>query len=699
MRNKTKAASPLRWMLKRYFFLGVLVFLITFAIFPMQGMMHILSTQRMMEFTEITPLWVRTFTNELTLTFVYSPLNLETLCALFGAVGFCAAAVLYRHLFSRRQGMMIAGLPMTRSRGWALRLEVFAILCLAPMAFCLALYPTAVWMNGLKDLFDLRTYLLRSGTALLITLYGFGAGALCASVFGTIWSAALGGILLTGSAEAAALGWIQIAGGYLNTMNTNHAIRSMLRFSPVYSLYKNFYRPGQAGILPGLAAAAILLALSRAAYRKVLPENAGHTLIRKKLEPYLMFWTVVLGGTAGALALSLYLGTEFMLFAGLILGAGAAALLARMLLDQRIHSDLKKWKIPAAATAVLLLAAAGLHMDLFGYDAWAPQQENLAAVRICPEMNASDAIRCETAENIEAALQWTGQAREEHLAEREKRPFNQDQVLEVLVIFVDRNGRETWREYSSLQDQTAALPALRTLARARSLQQSGELPKLQGVSWYAAMNGFSIDQMDFYDTFGFSLNERMTRLDPAKIRETLGKDLQARTLETLQKPVLLNISFEGVDPETGEYSYADRSYHIFEDDRNTLEAVLGADAEKWIDYSQGGFARSGQLLVFLCEDRETEEGWVLDTYRMAKDESEVREWMKQTINGYDTFFSYPTDMSRRIMVYSLEDLREQAEYGVTGVDPEDPEVQKTLPEQDWAWGRTYRLALTDGQKD
>ena len=106
-----------------------------------------------------------------------------------------------------------------------------------------------------------------------------------------------------------------------------------------------------------------------------------------------------------------------------------------------------------------------------------------------------------------------------------------------------------------------------------------------------------------------------------------------------------------------------------------------------------------QLLVFLCEDRETEEGWVLDTYRMAKDESEVREWMKQTINGYDTFFSYPTDMSRRIMVYSLEDLREQAEYGVTGVDPEDPEVQKTLPEQDWAWGRTYRLALTDGQKD
>ena len=109
MRNKTKQMTPLRWMLKRYFFLAVAFVLIFFALFPLQGMMRryififitifmisfavfpmqgIIRTMRIREVLEEAPLPLdpalrNAYTRELTTGFVYSPLNLEMLCVLF----------------------------------------------------------------------------------------------------------------------------------------------------------------------------------------------------------------------------------------------------------------------------------------------------------------------------------------------------------------------------------------------------------------------------------------------------------------------------------------------------------------------------------------------------------------------------------------------------------------------------------------
>ena len=695
MRNKTKAASPLRWMLKRYIFLAVAVFLITFAIFPMQGMTRILSTLRFIEGAELDRVLRTEYTEDLTLRFVYSPLNLEIICVLFGGIGFAAALVLFRHLFSRRQGMLIAGLPMTRGKDYALRMEVFALLCLAPMAVCIALYPLAVSLNGLRELFDLRTYLMRGGATLLITLYGFGVGALCASVFGTFWSAALGGMLVVCSGEAVVLLWVRIAGIYLNTMHMDHAARSLIRFSPAYSLYKGFYKPGQMSVLPGILMTAAVLVLSVIAYRKARPENAGHTLIQKKVEPWLTAWAVILGGTAGAWALSLYLGTEVMLIAGLVLGAAAVAVLARMLLEQRIHLGLGQWKIPAAVTVLMLIAVAGLHMDWFGYNGWMPKQEELACVRINPGMSQNGEIRCGTAEEMEAALAWTKQVRDEHLEARRQHPFNQDSVLEVLVIYEDLNGKETWREYSYPENQKAVLPALQVLAKTQAKQQSETIPVLPNMECYSPMDSYSMDSMAFYEAFGFNPNGRVSHPDPAKVREALKKDLQARTLETMQEPRVLALSFAGTNPETGDYEYAYNYYNIYPDDRNVLELIFGEETEKRIDYVQGGFARSEQLMIFRCDYTKTGDEWTLSSYRQAKDENEVREWMKQVTECNDPFFTYPRDMSRRVVVYSLDNLREQAEYNENGLDPEDPEMLKKLPEFPGVWGTHYYLIDQD----
>ena len=145
----------------------------------------------------------------------------------------------------------------------------------------------------------------------------------------------------------------------------------------------------------------------------------------------------------------------------------------------------------------------------------------------------------------------------------------------------------------------------------------------------------------------------------------------------------------GTNPETGEYEYAYNYYNIYPDDRNVLELIFGEETEKRIDYVQGGFARSEQLMIFRCDYTKTGDEWTLSSYRQAKDENEVREWMKQVTECNDPFFTYPKDMSRRVVVYSLDNLREQAEYNENGLDPEDPEMLKKLPEFPGVWGTHY----------
>ena len=698
MRNKSKKASPLRWMLRRYVFLLVAVVMITFAAFPMQGMTRVMSVrwslEQLEEGEELTSAQVRSFTAELTKNFVYSPLNLEMLCLLFGGLGFAAALVLFRHLFSRKQGMLVAALPMTRSEDFLRRCLVYGLWVLLPMGLCMMIHPLVVFGNGLSACFDLRIYLLRAAATLLINLYGFALGAFCAAVFGTFWSSCLGGMMIAGSAELVAFCWVWIASDYLPTLYRHGLLQTLRPFSPVYSLYKAFYDPGLRFPLPGILAAAVLLVLGWLAYGRVKPENAGHTLNMKKLEPVILFWTTVLGGTAGAIVLTMYLGRESMLYVGLLLGAAAGGLLARMLLDQRIQLSLKSWPVPAAAVCVLLLALLGLRGDVLGFNAYAPQAADLTAVRVYPEMGGEELLLT-SGESVEACLTWAGQMREEALAARRETPY-QSMYANVVMKFEEKGGRIRTRQYAYPQDQAAVVPALRVLAAEASRQQAEKVRALTNIYCYSRLNTFGLSSQEFLDTFGFSPEDlSYRRLNPEKVAEALREDLRARTLESLQEPALLNVYFEGLNPETGEYEYSDTSYQIRSGDVHTLQAVLGDEAEKWADYAAGGFARADRVRVFLCEYSLEGDEERLESFRLAESEAEVREWMTHVTGCSDTKFQLPLDRTHRVKVYSLNNLQELADYGELELDPEDPEVLRRLPELMEFGAVTYTYTAAD----
>ena len=694
MRNKGKQASPFRWMLKRYFFLFVAVFLISFAVFPMQGMMRVLSTGRGLALQEgpMDPRDRLFYIRQLTLNFVYSPMNLEMLCLLFGGMGFGAAMVLFRHLFSRRQALMAAGLPMTRPRIFRLRVQTYGVLCLLPLAVCLAIHPLVVWGNGMWDLFLPGTYALRACTVLLINLYGFVLGAFCASVFGTVWSAALGGMALAVSVEAALYCWTMMAGNYLSSLYVYDTRRRLLRFSPAYSLYKGFYQPGEFTLAPGILAILLLGVLAFLAYRGAKPENAGQALNRKRAEPVVLAWATVLGGTAGAVVLSLYLSQEAILYAGLILGAAAGWVLARMLLDQRVRLSTRLWQVPAAATAAMLLALLGLRMDWAGYNAYTARPEALEAVRVWPGLSKREEISFDDPEGIEACLAWVGQMREETLEAHRKAPYKPGEYPDVAVLFQGRDGKETVRVYEYAENRAETLPALKTMAEKYIRQRAEKISELPRVNAYAGFSNFGFYGETFRETYGFSTDsQRIRRPDADQVREALRQDLRERTLETMQEPTLLRVSFEGTDPETGEYEYDVLSYSIKPDDRRSVELLLGEEAEKWIDYVRGGFARSGEIHVFLCNYVQDDRGeWKLGDYRMAESEEEAREWLSRVAWGADYFFGWPKDPAHRVQIYSMESLRNMMEYQENlDLDLEDPEVIRTLPENENVSGSTY----------
>ena len=204
MRNKTRGAA-LRWLLKHYLFLAVIVFLITFALIPMHGSMKVHTIGEALrdrpEMEPILPSTAYYFTGELSRTFLFFPLNLEMLCALFGSMGFGCALVLFGYRFSRKQSMMFAGLPVTRTRDFLLRTAVFLILAALPAAVCCLGYPAIILVSGLRDYFDPGLYLKECLVLMLILMYGYAAGALSSQLFGSLWAAVLGGALIIGSLE------------------------------------------------------------------------------------------------------------------------------------------------------------------------------------------------------------------------------------------------------------------------------------------------------------------------------------------------------------------------------------------------------------------------------------------------------------------------------------------------------------------
>ena len=128
MRNKR--LHPTRFFLHRYFYLGVAMLAVFFLVLPMQALVRLpQSLDRWNQsvlgsggtLADLAP-EIRSF---LSGSLLYSLLGLEGLCILFAVTGFLSAMILFRHLFSRRKGMLVVSLPDTRTQDFGRRFVCF----------------------------------------------------------------------------------------------------------------------------------------------------------------------------------------------------------------------------------------------------------------------------------------------------------------------------------------------------------------------------------------------------------------------------------------------------------------------------------------------------------------------------------------------------------------------------------------------
>lgn len=246
MRNKR--LHPTRFFLHRYFYLGVAMLAVFFLVLPMQALVRLpQSLDRWNQsvlgsggtLADLAP-EIRSF---LSGSLLYSLLGLEGLCILFAVTGFLSAMILFRHLFSRRKGMLVVSLPDTRTQDFGRRFVCFLLFSVLPIFLCYGLYLLVIVLNGLTDYLLLGKLLTRMAILLLIHFYGFAVGVLSCVLTGYFWAALLAGAVLTVSFEGTFYLWSTIAGHYLDTIPDTFYRDWLARLSPAYVLYKNLYQP------------------------------------------------------------------------------------------------------------------------------------------------------------------------------------------------------------------------------------------------------------------------------------------------------------------------------------------------------------------------------------------------------------------------------------------------------------------------
>lgn len=678
-----------RFLLKRNLFIGVIVFLVVFSIFPFWGLSHIPNEKASIMENAVDP--PKMLTNLVSTNVMTSPLKLEAMVITFGGLGFLCAMMLSRHLFSRRQGMLHAALPDRRETDFLRRLMAYAVLCLCPIVLNFLIYLLVVALNGLLGYVAWDKLLGRFGLLLLINLYGFAMGMLASVLTGTYWAALLAGAVLIIGGEVMAYLWKVFAGYYLHTMVEQGFREMLMSVSPAFSLYKGFYRPAEFVWYPGVLAILMALGLSFALYRARRTEAAEHTLAFDWLHTVMGFVLPLLGGSLLGMVVYLSFVTELSLIVGLIAGALLTFWVCRMVFQQRFCGIAKQWYLPAAAAAVLVMGIVVLHTDAMGYDHFLPEREKLTAISYhSMNYHSDERITLTSEEALDAAYEWCTLMRDE-VDGYENGIGASIRAASSVVVTYQMGERTVYRHYPNWTVRTAAQPALRQIIESDDYRQSiiREFCLDSGTvkDLYLDVHSHALRSDELYKMYGvFPGHLNLTEKEDAQTMgmwlNALKADVLTRTFAEKQQDELINLQIHAVDPETGNSVY--RSFDIYPGDEQFLRAVFGDQMETIVAYATGGYAASENIAVLKVTytrslgelgSANVNERENVQSVRAAASPEEAVTWVQSAQNPSADQYYFMPDTERtcrsKLYIYRLDDVElYQTPYGYT--IPEDP---------------------------
>ena len=693
MRNKR--LHPIRFFLHRYFYLGFAMLTIFVLVLPIQALVRLPSSLNGWNRLALQSggtladyaAEIRLF---LSSSLLYSLLGLEGLCILFAVTGFLSAMILFRHLFSRRRGMLVDSLPNTRAQDFGRRFLCFLLFSVLPILLSCGAYFLVVALNGLRAYLVWEKLLARMAVLLLIHFYGFAVGTLACVLTGYFWAALLAGAVLTVSFEGTFLLWSTIAQRYLGTMPDNFYHIWLGRLSPIYVLYKNVYRPGAVSLLPGFVCILGMGGLALLLYRLRPLESAEHTLAFHPLEWIMELFLGLVGGTLTGALVWYTAGTELSLLLGLFLGTLLISGLCYLVFHLRLTGIFQRWYLPVCTSVALLLAVVCLHYDVLGYDHWLPSREDLTAFTFYPFSRASEAVTLTSPEALDAAYEWASLLRDEadDQADGMQYPYRS---LENVCVTYQLGGRKVSRLYENKTTRSRSAELMKYLLESDDYraQQTGRFffrhpEKVQTVNIYPEMSYYSHSS---YARCSADSSDPSCSFTISDVLDALRQDLAARTYEDLLSQPLFTLELYGQDEE-GQSSAL--SLWLYAADDHVLSVVFGSAKADVVDFVSGGYAAMDGVIAvkqvysvpasaLYASERSLHPECLLDTQAAASPEQAV-EWARQTVVTESAYRYYAPDFRPDsysvLYLFRRDDLEDYVSSGALAYDPQHPE---TLP--------------------
>ncbi|MBQ5671419.1 MAG: hypothetical protein IIV43_03580 [Oscillospiraceae bacterium] len=335
------------------------------------------------------------------------------------------AALLFSYLYNARHTGMMASLPVKRE---TMYLSVSAA-AIVGMTLCNVI---VVLLALVIEVIYGQVHLLALGILLLVSVLSviafFGMAAFCCMLTGNIVAGPAVYLIfnfLSVGVEMIVSGILQtivFGMGYRNTPKSIFLSPILQVGNSVQFTYEQIYDAANTWIdytweMHGLGILAIymvvglvFLVLGMFLYKNRRMETAGDTISIEILKPVFRFCMTIGGGLLFATFISnvLYEITPTKAMAAayiavlLIIGGVLGYFISQMLITKTVNVFRKGWKTVSLYAVVVILLMTAVETDLFGYEKFVPNKDDVASVRITGY--ASNPITLDEAENIETVI-------------------------------------------------------------------------------------------------------------------------------------------------------------------------------------------------------------------------------------------------------------------------------------------------------
>lgn len=652
MQNKNR---PVIYLIRRHAVLALLIFAVTFFLLPFHALIQFNRFANIIR-TAVEPLsdeWYNDITREVS-NVVSTGNNQEILAFGFAGLGFLSAIILFKHLFSRKQSILIASLPVRRQTDFLQRTAVYLVCSFLPSAICLLLYPLFVQTAGL-GLFMNGTPFLQICILLLIHLYGYALGVLSAALTGQIWSCAAIAAFIGMGAEITHVCWHRIATHYLYTLPMDSDMLFIRRFSPAFSLYKTLGRPDRFVPWAGVIAIIVFLILGYVAYTRRQAERTEHPIAFERLElPLALILSLAAGGYIGYVFMTI-LGTEPALVIALVVGAILAWMLCQVVISLNFRRVFAGMPGGICCAAVLVLCLLVLRFDVFGYDRYMPDPAKLRSVRIettsGPEYSETYTVKSDNARA--AACTLADMLRDNCTIFH---TYHDPMYKEYTMTF-DGGFIKHVRSYSNIKNAAFAEDPAAWTSAAKTLFESDEYREGiiaesgidllleaidQGtaqplnISGWEQLYGNSDSEWDNYKTSA-GLPRWIDNLSTDQSKAVLKaarKALLCRTYDTVQQDPVYTLQLSA----RINTIYTGASLNIYPNETELLTALFGDKGSEMSRLLSGGYAEvTGCIAYKVIYDDIVSQSYsempIPVSWQRAESPEQAAEWIRNSVSG------------------------------------------------------------------